>query len=179
MSKAIRTGATYTTRIGRNSVEVKVTGTNEKGWQVTTASGKVLTIKDATRLTPVSAPAESAPVAPTPARRGRSASSTSPAPEVATPPQGAPQATEKRLGLMGAALKVLGEADQADLPMGCKGMVERALAKGYWKPLKGGKTPVNTLAAMILRDLKEHADEAKFRRAEEDRFGRGKFFLRG
>jgi len=167
MSKSIRVGATYTTKIGRNSVEVKVTGTNEKGWEVTTASGKVLTIKDAARLTPVHAttPAatpETTEPASTPKRRSRAAA------------DGQPR--EKKLGLMGAAQKVLAEAEQADLPMSTAKMVEIAMSKGYWKPAKGGKTPSNTLYAMILRDMQKHAGDAKFRRAEEH-FGRGRFFL--
>jgi hypothetical protein len=77
---------------------------------------------------------------------------------------------------LAAAVKVLEEAEQADLPMGTKKMVEVAMSKGYWTPLKGGKTPENTLYAMILRDMQKQGGDAKFRRAEEH-FGRGRFFL--
>ena len=55
-------------------------------------------------------------------------------------------------------------------------MVEIAMSKGYWSPAKGGNTPANTLYAMILRDMTNNGNDAKFRRAE-DHFGRGRFFL--
>ena len=176
----IKVGQEYLCKIGRNDVKVVAVSIPAMGSITlkTVATHKTVKIADPARLKPV--PGASA------ATRDESAHVAAPEAETPTTTKagrgrhtrehGAPQAKEKRLGLMGAAIKVLEEAAQADLPMGCKQMVERAMAKGYWKPLKGGKTPVNTLAAMILRDLKRE-NEAKFRRAEEERFGRGKFLL--
>ncbi len=176
----IQIGQEYLCQIGRNDVKVVVVSVPEMGSILlkSVGTGKTVKIADPARLKPVpgghaasnaggssvATPAAGTPKATKPAKGRR------------TREQGAPQAKEKRTSLMDAAAKVVAEADPTDLPMGCKKMVETAMAKGYWAPLKGGKTPVNTLAAMILRDLKEHGDQAKFRRAEE-RFGRGKFFL--
>ena len=175
MSKAIKVGQAYTCKVGRNSVEVKVLSTCDGGWVVGTATGRQLTVKNAARLNALPA-AERAPGAHVAAPAQETPKRTKAVRGSHVGQQGATQAKEKRTSLMDAAAKVVAEADPADLPMGCKKMVETAMAKGYWAPLKGGKTPVNTLAAMILRDLKEHGDQAKFRRAEE-RFGRGKFLL--
>jgi hypothetical protein len=133
MSKEIKVGQSYRCKIGRNSVEVTVLNTCDGGWEVVTASGKRLTIKDTARLSalPAATPEGGAQAAPgaktcvgTPkgakAARGRNVGQ-----------EGAPQANEKRMGLMDAALKVLQEAGQADLPMNTTGMVEIALSKGY------------------------------------------------
>lgn len=178
MSHEVKVGQAYLCKVGRNNVDVKVLNTCDGGWDVVTAKGRRLTIKDAARLTALPAGAGAGTTQPA---KGAKKSGGAPKGAKAAsgrkgPQDGAAQPQEKRLGLMGAAMKVLAEAEQADLPMSCKKMVETAMAKGYWAPLNGGKTPVNTLAAMILRDLKEHGGDAKFRRAEEH-FGRGRYFL--
>ena len=175
----VKVAEAYLCKVGRNNVEVKVVSANgDGGWTVATATGKTLTIKDAARLSalPAATTEGAAQAAPGARKRGKTPKGATPTSGRKRAHDGAPQTQEKRMGLMGAAAKVLEEADQADLPMSCKKMVETAMAKGYWAPLNGGKTPVNTLAAMILRDLKEHGNDAKFRRAEE-RFGRGRYFL--
>jgi len=174
----VKVGQAYLCKVGRNNVQVKVLNTCDGGWEVITAAGRHLTIKNAARLTamPEGAAEGGAQAAPGAKKHGRTPKDAKAGSGRKRAQQGAPEGQQKRLGLMGAAAKVLEEADQADLPMSCKKMVETALAKGYWAPLNGGKTPVNTLAAMILRDLKVHGNEATFRRAEEH-FGRGRFFL--
>jgi len=65
-----------------------------------------------------------------------------------------------------------GEIDEAeaDEPLGCKTIVERALAKGYWKT--SGKTPQATVYATIIRRIAEKGDASRFRKAD-----RGKFTL--
>ena len=77
-----------------------------------------------------------------------------------------PRADGKMSGL-DAAAKVLAEAGEA---LGCKTIVERALAKGYWKT--DGKTPQATVYAAILREIQKKGKDARFKKTE-----RGKFAL--
>lgn len=74
---------------------------------------------------------------------------------------------KKKMSGLDAAAKVLAEASG---PLGTKVMVERALAKGYWKT--GGKTPAATIYAAILREMKTKGKDARFKKT-----GRGKFAL--
>jgi len=67
-----------------------------------------------------------------------------------------------------AAAKVLAEAGE---PLNCKTIVERAIAKGYWKT--GGKTPSATVYAAILREIQKKGDASRFAKAD-----RGMFTLR-
>jgi hypothetical protein len=67
-----------------------------------------------------------------------------------------------------AAAKVLAEAGE---PLDCKTIVERAIAKGYWKT--GGKTPAATIYAGIIREIATKGKDARFRKTE-----RGKFALK-
>lgn len=73
------------------------------------------------------------------------------------------------LSLIEAALKVLGEADE---PLGCREMVERATDAGYWTPARGGKTPDRTLASAILRELKLKGDDSRFEKVARGRYAR-------
>jgi len=67
-----------------------------------------------------------------------------------------------------AAAKVLAEAGE---PLNCKTILERALAKGYWKT--DGKTPSATVYAAIIREIAKKGDASRFAKA-----GRGKFTLK-
>ena len=78
----------------------------------------------------------------------------------------------KRLSILEAAVKVLGERDPADGPLNCTQMVERMTAKGYWSPARGGKTPANTLYSAVLREINTKGDASRF-----DKVERGKFSL--
>jgi len=73
----------------------------------------------------------------------------------------------KKMSGLDAAAKVLAEAKE---PLNTRTMVERALAKGYWKT--GGKTPAATIYAAILREMKTKGKDARFKKT-----GRGKFAL--
>jgi hypothetical protein len=64
-----------------------------------------------------------------------------------------------------AAAKVLAEAGE---PLNCKTIVERAIAKGYWKT--GGKTPAATVYAAIIREIATKGKDARFRKTERGRF---------
>ncbi len=75
--------------------------------------------------------------------------------------------TAKRPSGLDAAAKVLAEAEE---PLSCKAIVERAFEKGYWA--SGGKTPAATIYAAILREIRDKGDAARFRKV-----ARGKFVL--
>jgi len=64
-----------------------------------------------------------------------------------------------------AAAKVLADAGK---PLNCKTIVERAVAKGYWK--RGGKTPSATVYAAILREIQKEGDASRFVKAERGMF---------
>ncbi len=53
-------------------------------------------------------------------------------------------------------------------PMGCKDIVEQALAKGLWSP--GGKTPHATLYAAIIREISRKGKGARFEKVDRGRF---------
>ena len=60
-----------------------------------------------------------------------------------------------------AAAKVLAEAGE---PLNCKTIVERALAKGYWKT--GGKTPQATVYAASIGEMAKKGDASRFAKAQ-------------
>ncbi len=64
-----------------------------------------------------------------------------------------------------AAAQILVEAKE---PMGCKDMVEQAIAKGLWSP--GGKTPHATLYAAIIREISKKGKDARFAKVDRGRF---------
>ena len=71
-------------------------------------------------------------------------------------------------GVLAAAVKVLGTAKE---PMGCKAIVETALARGLWKTK--GKTPAATLYSALARHIQKAGSEALFTKV-----GRGRFALK-
>jgi hypothetical protein len=76
-----------------------------------------------------------------------------------------PEASEKRLSCIAAALKVLGESSE---PMNAQELITAMQDKGYWTS-PGGKTPHATLYSAILRDLAK-GDDSKFVKSERGRF---------
>ena len=72
---------------------------------------------------------------------------------------------QRGLSGLDAAAKVLEEADE---PLSCKAIVERAFAAGYWQ--SEGKTPAATIYAAILREIQKKGDEARFRKVERGKF---------
>ena len=79
----------------------------------------------------------------------------------------------KRLSALNAAVKVLEERDPADGALSCAQMIERMAAKGYWTPVRGGKTPANTLYAAILREINTKGKDSRFVKVERGRFALG------
>ena len=72
---------------------------------------------------------------------------------------------EKTMSGIDAAAKVLEEADE---PLRCKEIVERAFEAGYWA--SDGKTPDRTIYSAILREMKTKGEDARF-----EKVGRGLF----
>ncbi len=70
-----------------------------------------------------------------------------------------------KLSGLDAAAQILVEAKE---PMGCKDMVEQAIAKGLWSP--GGKTPHATLYAAIIREIAKKGKDARFKKVARGRF---------
>lgn len=105
-----------------------------------------------------------------PAARGKTAPSKRPVKQAAkhgAKAQPSSKPAKKRTGMSGldAVAKVLTESGK---PMRCIDMVERARAKGYWKP--GGKTPAATIHSAIIREIKAKGRAARFKKT-----GRGLF----
>jgi len=74
---------------------------------------------------------------------------------------------EKKLSGLDAAAKVLAEADE---PLNCKAITERAFEAGYWS--SEGQTPHATVYSSIIREIANKGDESRFVKVE-----RGKFAL--
>jgi len=157
MSKsAIRAGDRAFVKVGRNLVEVRVDGKTEGGWNVTSRTGKSMTVK--TLLT-----AEGDTLAaheaedPAPAKAEAKAKSAVPSSK-AVPTKG--------LGLLSAAAAVL---ERSDAPMSVKAMIEAAKSDGLWTP-GSGKTPEQTLYSAIIREIRDKGNASRFRKE-----GRGLF----
>ena len=76
------------------------------------------------------------------------------------------EAKSKKLGVLDAAVKVLGDTGE---PLNCKEMIELVGAKGYWTS-PGGKTPSQTLYAAIAREIATKGKDARFKKTERGRF---------
>ena len=76
------------------------------------------------------------------------------------------EAKSKKLGVLDAAVKVLGDTGE---PLNCKEMIELVGAKGYWTS-PGGKTPHATLYSAILREITAKGTEARFKKTERGHF---------
>ena len=160
----VKVGETYTLKVRKNLVAVTVKDVDAKGKiTVATTGGKAITVADAARLTAKQAahgaPRKTSTPKATKTARGRNVGQ-----------QGAPQAKEKRVGLVDAAIMVLHEA--GNKPMNVKEIVEAVLAKKLWSTT--GKTPAATLYSCILREIQKKGNESRFKKVE-----RGQFALAG
>jgi hypothetical protein len=156
----VKVGEMYTLAVGKNAVQVTVKGVDEKGKiSVQTASGKAITVADAARLTAKQA-AQGAP------RKASASKGAKTARGRNVGQQGAPQAKEKRVGLVDAAILVLHEA--GNKPMNVKDIVEAILAKKLWSTT--GKTPAATLYSSILREIQKKGSEARFKKVDRGQF---------
>ena len=157
MSKsAIRAGDRAFVKVGRNLVEVRVDGKAESGWNVTSRTGKSMTVKTLLTAEGDTLAAHEAE-APASAKAEAKAKPAAPSPK-AVPPKG--------LGLLSAAAAVL---ERSDAPMSVKAMIEAAKSEGLWSP-GGGKTPEQTLYSAIIREIRDKGNASRFRKE-----GRGLF----
>ncbi|MGO8702196.1 MAG: winged helix-turn-helix domain-containing protein [Candidatus Brocadiia bacterium] len=168
----VKVGETYTLAVGKNAVQVTVTGVGEKGKiTVTTAGGKTITVADAGRLAVhregrASAPDTNAPQAAHGAH-GKAAApkATKTASGRNVREKGAPRGEEKRLGLVDAAIQVMQETGE---PMNCRDVVKAVLEQKLWTT--DGKTPAATLYAAILREVQKKGTDARFKKVERGQF---------
>ena len=157
MSKsAIRAGDRAFVKVGRNLVEVRVDGKAESGWNVTSRTGKSMTVKTLLTAEGDTLAAHEAD-APASAQAEAKAKPAAPSPK-AVPPKG--------LGLLSAAAAVL---ERSDAPMSVKAMIEAAKSDGLWTP-GSGKTPEQTLYSAIIREIRDKGNASRFRKE-----GRGLF----
>ena len=154
----VKVGETYTLKVGKNLVAVTAKGVDANGKiTVVGSSGKAMTVADAARLAPAAHGARGKAAAPkaTKTASGRNVGQ-----------RGAPQAKEKRVGLVDAAILVLHEA--GNKPMNVKAIIEAILAKKLWST--NGKTPAATLYSSILREIQKKGSEARFKKVDRGQF---------
>lgn len=176
----IEVGGTYTCRIGRNVVVVRVTAARpDIGWTVETEAGRHMAVLDPRRFLAYRDPGQTAPTPPTEAN---SAPEAEPPGQTATntagPATGAPAGQDDapagdppaKTSLVGAAILLMREAGT---PMRCMDLVKKAAERGLWTPKRGGKTPERTLYAAIEREIEKKGAESRFTKME-----RGLFALR-
>ena len=133
-------GGRYTCQVGRNEIEVRVAAASEHGWQVETAAGRRLAVRDAARFRArLDVPAPAAP-----------------------PPAAAP-----RVSLLNLAVEILRTHGE---PLGTGEIVREAMTSGRWAPRQGGKTPERTLYSAILREIATKGDAARFRKTARGKF---------
>ena len=75
------------------------------------------------------------------------------------------------LPLMGHPLPLMGVLTEKGKPMTVKEITEEIFAKGYWS--SKGKTPAQTVAAAIIREIANKGINCRF-----DRPQRGKFAIK-
>ena len=176
----VKVGKVYSAKVTGKMVPVRIDAVNPHGgWEATNmVTKKRIFIKSAQRLRGL------ATTWPDKAEAKPAAKVATPAKKPAKPSKDATKAAKRDTAKPGgngakhpsglnAAAKVLGEADG---PLGCKEIVERALAKGYWKT--NGKTPTATIYAAIIREIAAKGDASRFRKVERGKFalaaGKGK-----
>jgi len=172
----VKIGEVYRVKVSGTIANVRITGESPYGgWDgVNVTTKRKVRIKSAQRLrglaTTKKAAADKTAPKKAKAEMQRATSETPAAKSTAAEPK-ARKKVERKDGMMSgldAAAKVLAEAGE---PLNCKTIVERALAKGYWKT--GGKTPQATVYAAIIREIAKKGDASRFAKAE-----RGKFTLK-
>lgn len=123
----VTVGTIAIVKVGRNEVEVTVTGITEHGWMVKSRStGSEFEVMHLERII----------------NRQTAEDSPNPVPECGNP--------AKKLSLLDAAVQVLAASR---IPMNTKELVAKAIEMNLWVPT-GAKTPVQTLYSAISREIK-------------------------
>jgi len=172
----VKIGEVYRVKVSGTIADVRITGENPHGgWDgVNVATKRKVRIKSAQRLRGLATTKKAATDKTAPEKaKAETPRATSEKPDTKTTaaePKARKRPVRKSGTMSGldAAAKVLAEAGE---PLNCKTIVERALAKGYWKT--GGKTPAATVYAAIIREIAKKGDASRFAKAE-----RGKFTLK-
>ena len=188
----VKVGGVYAAKVSDKVVPVRLDSENAHGgWDATNLkTGKAVRIKSAQRLRaqvkPAGQPATQEAPAPTtgaqgenkPARKSKGgkakkdgtprdtgAPAKPPAKEGGDGKPTSLKATKASMSGLDAAAKVLAEANE---PLNCKQIVERAFEKGYWS--SDGKTPHATVYSAILREIRAKGDVARFRKTARGKF---------
>lgn len=123
----ITVGAIAIVKVGRNEVEVTVTGITERGWMVKSRStGSEFEVTHLERIVNDQVPGEIL----------------NPAQRCGNP--------AKKLSLLDAAVQVLAASR---IPMNTKELVAKAIEMNLWVPT-GAKTPEQTLYSGLFREIK-------------------------
>lgn len=145
----ITVGAIAIIKVGRNEVEVTVTGITERGWMVKSRStGREFEVRRIERIVEEPSAEEAEPETEENAVNPASESGSGPRPE-------------KKLSLLNAAAQVLAACRE---PMNCKEIIAKAVEMGLWIPTEA-KTPEQTLYSGIFREIKTAA-EPRFKKSE-------------
>ena len=139
----IRIGRRHIAKVGKNEVEITVVGKTEKGWIVRTSTGKEFPVNSVERfIRCLDSPETPSLQIPPPVLR-----------------------THKKMSMLDAAEEVL---KGASVPMSAKELISAMDDKNLWKS-PAGKTPVNTVAAAINREI-SGKENPRFAKAEKGRF---------
>lgn len=145
----ITVGTIAIIKVGRNEVEVTVTGITERGWMVKSRStGREFEVCRIERIVEEPSAEEAEPETEENAVNPASESGSGPRPE-------------KKLSLLNAAAQVLAACRE---PMNCKEIIAKAVEMGLWIPTEA-KTPEQTLYSGIFREIKTAA-EPRFKKSE-------------
>ena len=190
----VKVGQAYIAKVSDKLVQVKITAENPHGgWDaVSEATGKKVRIKSAQRLRGTVHKSRPLAVAETggsalaenklsegakKALAGARAKAAAPDAQLDADVEAAKKTRaekkakaagekgERKPSLLTLAAEVLRESG---VPMDCKTMVEKVLAKGTWKT--SGRTPASTLYSAILRETKAKGDKARFRKTDRGQF---------
>ena len=133
-------GGRYTCQVGRHEIAVRLAAADANGWQVETAAGRRMSVRDAARFHAcLDTPAVAAPA-----------------------PAAAP-----RVSLLTLAVEIM---RTRGAPLGTGEIVREAMTSGRWAPRQGGKTPERTLYSAILREIATKGNAARFRKTARGKF---------
>lgn len=139
----ITVGAIAIVKVGRNEVEVTVTGITERGWMVKSRStGREFEVMHLERII----------------NRQTAEDSPNPVPECGNP--------AKKLSLLDAAVQVLAASR---IPMNTKELVAKAIEMNLWIPT-GAKTPEQTLYSDLFREIKTRETPRIIKSEEKGKF---------
>lgn len=139
----ITVGTIAIVKVGRNEVEVTVTGITEHGWRVKSRStGREFEVMHLERII----------------NRQTAEDSPNPVPECGNP--------AKKLSLLDAAVQVLAASR---IPMNTKELVAKAIEMNLWVPT-GAKTPEQTLYSGLFREIKTRETPRIIKSEEKGKF---------